>query len=63
MLALPKNLKWYLWLMYFQVQVFITKLLKKNKERYRENETKAFLLKVESLREDVDNLLDNQRFD
>lgn len=31
-----------------------------HKERYRDEESKEFLKKVESLREDVDNLLDNQ---
>lgn len=36
------------------------KVFEANKERYRDEESKEFLKKVESLREDVDNLLDNQ---
>jgi len=34
------------------------KIIEVNTERYRENETKDFLNKVESLREDVDSLLE-----
>ncbi len=34
-----------------------TSIIEKNQQRYRERETKEFLEKVESLRDDVDHLL------
>lgn len=42
---------------------FESQIIEKNTERYREQETKDFLAKVDSLREDVDNLLDNRNYD
>lgn len=42
---------------------FENEIIEKNTERYRAKETKEFLAKVDSLRQDVDNLLDNQTYD
>lgn len=44
-------------------QGFGDKIIENNIERYREAEAKLFLDKVESLREDVDNLLDSKNYD
>ena len=42
---------------------FERQIIEKNTERYREQETKEFLSKVDSLREDVDTFLDSRSYD
>lgn len=42
---------------------FRNKIFEKNIDRYKEEEAKSFLEKVESIREDVDNLLSGQHSD
>ena len=46
----------------FSSDGFQEKIIEKNTERYRTMEAESFFKKVESLREDVDALLDNANF-
>ena len=46
----------------FSTDGFFFKIIENNTERYRAKEAEEFMSKVESLREDADNLLDNVRF-
>jgi hypothetical protein len=43
----------------FSSEGFESKIIENNTDRYRANEVNGFLSKVDSLRADVDNLLDN----
>lgn len=56
----PKNIGLY---SVFSSDGFEKIIIENNTERYRAAEAEAFLSKVDSLREDVDNLLDNRNYD
>ncbi len=56
----PKNISLY---SIFSSDGFEAKIIENNTERYRATEAQLFLSKVESLREDVDNLLDGRNYE